>query len=137
MSLRAINPPELGQPKGWTNGFVAPPNSRILFVAGQTARDADGRIVDGDVAAQWQRALENVLSVVRAAGGAPEDVARMTVYVADVAAYRAAMKAIGAAWKQTMGRHWPAMAVLEVSGFVDEGAVVEIEATAVLGSEHG
>ena len=133
MPLDPINPPALGEPKGWTNGFLAPAGARVLFVAGQTARDGAGRIIDGGVAAQWDRSLENVLAVVAAAGGAATDIARMTVFVTDLDAYRAARREIGTVWKARMGRHYPAMSVVEVSGLVDDGAVVEIEATAVIG----
>lgn len=129
----AINPEALGErPRGWTNGMLAAAGGRLLFVAGQTARDESGRIVRGDIAAQWDRALANVLEVVHAAGGAPEHIGRMTVYVTDMEAYRAARSALGEVWRRHMGRHYPAMAVVQVAGLVDEGAVVEIEATAVL-----
>ena len=133
MPLDPINPPSLGEPRGWTNGFFAPAGARVLFVAGQTARGADGRIVDGGVARQWDRALANALAVVEAAGGGPTDVARMTVFVTDLVAYKAARREIGEVWKARMGAHYPAMSVVEVTGLVDDGAVVEIEATAVIG----
>lgn len=132
MSYHVINPEALGAPKGWNNGMLAPRGGRILFVAGQVATDASGRVVEGDMAAQWGRALENVLEVVRAAGGAPEDVGRMTIFVTDRAAYMAALKPLGKEWRRLMGRHYPAMAVVEVKGLVEDGAVVEIEATAVI-----
>lgn len=128
----AINPAALGQPRGWTNGMLAPERGRLLFVAGQTARDGSGAIVSDDVIAQWDQALANVLAVVRAAGGAPDQIGRMTVYVTDAARYREARKALRDVWRRHMGRHYPAMTVVEVAGLVDEGAVVEIEATAVL-----
>jgi enamine deaminase RidA (YjgF/YER057c/UK114 family) len=80
-----INPESLGAPKGYNNGMLAPAGGRVLFVAGQVAMDAEGRVIDGDMAAQWERALENVLAVVRAAGGGPADIGRMTVFVTDKA----------------------------------------------------
>ena len=132
MPFEIINPEELGAPKGWNNGMLAPTGGRVLFVAGQTARDVEGRIVDGGFVAQFERALENVLAVVRAAGGGPEHIGRMTVYVTDLAAYREALRPLGEAWRRRMGRHYPAMALVEVSALVDEGAMVEIEATAVV-----
>jgi len=132
MPFEIINPEELGAPKGWNNGMLAPTGGRVLFVAGQTARDAEGRIVDGGFVAQFERALENVLAVVRAAGGGPEHIGRMTVYVTDLAAYREALRPLGEAWRRRMGRHYPAMALVEVAALVDEGAMVEIEATAVV-----
>jgi enamine deaminase RidA (YjgF/YER057c/UK114 family) len=132
LSYEIINPEALGTPKGWNSGMLAPPGGRVLFVAGQVAMDAGGRVIEGDVPEQWRCALENVLAVVRAAGGTPEDIGRMTVYVTDRQAYLDALKPLGQVWRSLMGRHYPAMAVVEVSGLVEEGAVVEIEATAVI-----
>ena len=128
--LRAINPPALGEPRGWTNGVLA--NRHILFVAGQTARDASGRIVGETMSAQWDLALANVLMVLEAAKAKPRDIARMTVFVTDLDAYMREQKQIGEVWKERMGRYYPAMSVVEVRRLVDDGAVVEIEATAVL-----
>jgi enamine deaminase RidA (YjgF/YER057c/UK114 family) len=82
---------------------------------------------------QFAHALDKVLTVIRAAGGEPTDLARLTVYVTDLAAYRAGVKALGAAWRERFGRHYPAMALVEVKGLVDRGALVEMEATAVIG----
>lgn len=132
MAFEIINPESLGAPKGWNNGLLAPAGGRILFVAGQTARDAEGRIVPGDFVAQFERALQNVLAVVREAGGGPENVGRMTVFVTDRDTYLGSQKELGEVWRRHMGRHYPAMALVEVSALVDEGAVVEIEATAVV-----
>lgn len=135
MTLRPVDPEALGRPRGFRHGILAPPGGRLLFVAGQTAADTDGRIPPeaSDLAAQFGRALDRMLAVVREAGGAPEDVARLTIYVTDMDAYRAARGPIGEAYRARMGRHYPAMALVEVRRLVDEGAAVEIEATAVLG----
>jgi enamine deaminase RidA (YjgF/YER057c/UK114 family) len=127
-----INPESLGAPKGWNNGVLAPAGGRVLFVAGQVATDADGRIVAGDMAAQWERALENVLAVVRAAGGSALDIGRMTIYVTDRQAYLDARSKLRDVWRRQLGRHFPALALVEVKGLVEDGAVVEIEATAVI-----
>jgi enamine deaminase RidA (YjgF/YER057c/UK114 family) len=132
VSYDIFNPESLGEPRGWTNGMLAPAGGRVLFVAGQVAMDADGRVIDGDMAGQWERALENVLAVVRAAGGGPEDIGRMTIFVTDKEAYLSSRKALGGVWRRLMGRHYPAMAVVEVKGLVEQGAVVDIEATAVI-----
>ncbi len=132
MAFEIINPESLGEPKGWNNGLLAPVGGRILFVAGQTARDAEGRIVDGGFIPQFERALLNVLEVVRAAGGGPENIGRMTVFVTDRSTYLAQLKELGTVWRRHLGRHYPAMTLVEVSDLVDEGAVVEIEATAVV-----
>ncbi len=132
MSFDIINPESLGQPSGWNNGLVAPPGGRLLFVAGQAASDENGRIIDGDLVDQFARALDRILEVVSEAGGAPSDIGRMTVYVADLDAYLSGRERLGRAWRERLGRHYPAMALVEVSRLVDEGALVEIEATAVL-----
>ena len=132
MTFDIVNPGSLGEPRGWNNGMLAPPGGRVLYVAGQVATDATGRVIPGDMAAQWERALENVLAVVDAAGGGPEAIGRMTIFVTDREAYLAARKALGQVWRRLMGRHYPAMTVVEVNALVEDGAVVEIEATAVV-----
>ena len=132
MPLFPINPKSLGEPRGWTNGMQTHVGASILFVAGQTARDGAGRIVEGGLVDQWEQALANVLVVVEAAGGRPTDVARMTVFITDLKEYKSSLKQIGEVWKARMGRHYPAMSVVEVTGLVDDGAVIEIEATAVI-----
>jgi enamine deaminase RidA (YjgF/YER057c/UK114 family) len=131
-AFQIINPPELGEPKGWNNGLLAPAGGRILFVAGQTARDGEGRIVGGGFVAQWERTLENVLAVVRAAGGGPENLGRLTIYITDRNEYLSNLKPMGEAYRRLMGRHYPAIALVVVKELVDEGAVIEIEATAVV-----
>ena len=133
MSFEIINPESLGAPKGWSHGVLAPREGRLLFVAGQAGWESNAPGTPLDLAGQFARALDKVLEVVRAAGGTPADVARMTVYVTDLAAYRASLTALGEAWRARFGRYYPAMALLEVKGLVDRGAVVEIEATAVIG----
>jgi enamine deaminase RidA (YjgF/YER057c/UK114 family) len=132
MSFQIVNPPELGEPRGWNNGLLAPPGGRLLFVAGQTARDSEGRIVEGGFVSQFERALQNVVAVVRAAGGGPEQIGRLTLYVTDRDEYLANRKAMGEVYRRLMGQHYPAIALLVVAGLVDEGALIEIEATAVL-----
>jgi enamine deaminase RidA (YjgF/YER057c/UK114 family) len=132
--FEVINPEALGAPKGWNHGMLAPAGGRLLFVAGQTARDEKGRIIAADLVAQWERALSNVLAVVGAAGGGPEDIGRLTIFVTDRDAYLASLKPLGEMYRRLMGRHYPAMALVQVAGLVDEGAVVEIEATAVIGA---
>jgi enamine deaminase RidA (YjgF/YER057c/UK114 family) len=129
---RTITPEELGAPSGFSHGLLAERGGRVLFVAGQTGTGADGAVVGGGLAAQFGVALDRALAVVRAAGGGPEDVGRMTVFVTDMDAYRAARREIGAVWRARMGEHYPAMALVAVGELVDEGAMVEIEATAVI-----
>lgn len=131
MSHEIVNPEELGAPRGWNNGVLAPAGGRLLFVAGQDATGADGEVPSG-FPEQFGRALEKSLAVVRGAGGGPTDVTRITVFVTDVAAYRSSLKELGRVWRGHMGRHYPAMALVEVKGLVHPNAVVEIETTAVL-----
>ena len=132
MKFQIINPTSLGVPKGWNNGMFAPKDGRVLFIAGQIGRAENGQMVDGGFVAQLSQALQNVITVVREAGGQPEDIGQMTIYVADLDAYRTNLKLLGGAWRKLMGKHYPAMALVEVSRLVDEGALVEIQATAVI-----
>ena len=138
MSRRAmiVNPAELGAPKGYSNGIVAPAGSRLLFVAGQIGWDEKRRLAAGDFVAQFDRALANALAVVRAAGGQPEHVVRLTVYVVDKTSYLRSLSKIGEVYRGRMGRHFPAMAWVEVAGLVESAAMVEIEATAALPPEE-
>ena len=135
MTHTIINPEALGAPRGWNHGVLGPAGGRLLFVAGQDATGDDG-VPEGFVA-QFARALEKSLAVIREAGGGPADVARLTIYVTDLAAYRESKEPLGEAYRELMGRHFPAMALVEVTGLVDPNAVIEIEATAVLGGEGG
>lgn len=137
MTFDVVRPPGLMTPSGFNHGMLAAPGGRILFVAGQAPTDATGRVVAGGFAAQFGRALRNCIEVVRAAGGKPEDVGRFTIFVKDMTAYRAARRDLAAVWRDVMGRHYPAVALLEVKDLVDEGALVEIEATAVIAGGEG
>lgn len=127
----AINPETLAPARGYSNGLVLGPG-RILFVAGQIGWDREGRLVSDVFSAQFAQALENVVAVVRAAGGQPEHIGRLTIYVTNKQRYLAELKAVGAAYRERMGKHYPAMALVEVQDLLEEGALVEIEATAVL-----
>lgn len=126
-----IAPGSLAPARGYSNGIVLS-GTRTLFVAGQVGWDREAKIVSSDLTAQFAQALDNVLAVVREAGGAPEHIGRLTIYVTDKQRYLTATKAIGAAYRERMGRHYPAMALVEVKDLLEEGALVEIEATAVL-----
>jgi enamine deaminase RidA (YjgF/YER057c/UK114 family) len=132
MKFEVINPEALGAPKGWNNGLLAPKEGRLLFIAGQAGWEEEARGEPPDFAGQFARAMDKVLAVVRGAGGEPDDLARVTIYVTDLALYRASTKALGEAWRARLGKHYPAVALVEVSGLVDRGATVEIEATAVI-----
>ena len=131
--LAIINPEELGAPRGWNNGMLAQAGGRVLFIAGQTARDGSGQVQAADFVSQFDRALGNVLAVLREASGEPGHIGRFTIYVTDMAQYRAGLKQVGEVYRRRMGTHFPAMALVEVTSLVDRQAVVEIEATAVLG----
>lgn len=137
MSFEIINPDELGPPKGWNNGMLAPAGGRILFVAGQVGSDQTGQVEPSGFVEQFGRALENVLTVVRNAGAGPEAIGRLTIYVTDREEYLASRKPLGETYRTLMGSHYPAIALVEVAGLVEDNAVVEIEATAVLSEKGG
>jgi len=128
--LTFVNPEGYLPPKGYSNGALV--SGPTLFVAGQVGWNARCEFETDDLAEQFAQALDNVLAVVRAAGGGPTDLAKMTVYVTDLDAYRGSLKAIGQAWRARLGKHFPAMALLGVAGLVEPRAKVEIEAVAVL-----
>ncbi|MDP6537940.1 MAG: RidA family protein [Planctomycetota bacterium] len=133
MSGRVIQPEGWDAPSGYANGILVEPGAKLLFVAGQVAWDERKQLVgEEDFVAQFAQALSNVVAVVRAAGGEPDDIARMLVMVTDKQAYLANLPALGAAWRECMGRHFPAMALVQVAGLVEEGALLEIEATAAI-----
>jgi enamine deaminase RidA (YjgF/YER057c/UK114 family) len=125
-----IHPAGWARPRGYSNGVIA--SGRVLAIAGQVAWDAEQRIVPGDFAAQFARALENVVEVVRAAGGAPEHLVRLTLLFVDKQEYLGAQKALGAEYRRIMGRHYPAMTAVEVKGLIEPGARIEIEGLAIL-----
>ncbi len=132
MAPEIVNPESLGAPRGFSHGILAPRKGRLLFVAGQAGweNDAPGR--PPGFAEQFARALDKVLAVVGAAEGSPSDVVRMTCYVTDLEAYRSSLRSLAEVWRPRFGRYYPAMALVEVRGLMDRGALVEIEATAVV-----
>ena len=132
MTFEIFNPESLGKPSGWSNGLLAPAGSRLLFVAGQAGSDETGAIVSDDFVDQFDAALARAITVVEEVGGGPENIARLTIFVTDMAEYRASLKPLGERYRQRMGRHYPAMALVAVSEMVDPRAKVEIEATAVI-----
>ncbi|MEV4923243.1 RidA family protein [Streptomyces roseoverticillatus] len=129
--LRRIDPPELSPPTGFSHA-VTITGGRLVFLAGQTALDAAGRVVPGGLPEQFERALSNLLSALRAAGGGPEHLARVTVYATDVAGYRAHARELGGIWRRLAGRDYPAMAVVGVVRLWDEEALVELDGVAML-----
>ena len=131
MRMTFINPEAFGVPRGYNNGVLID-GGRLLFIAGQIAWDGEQRIVSDDFSEQFAQALANVIAVVRAAGGQPDNIAQMRVYVTDKQAYTANLKQVGAVYRGLMGRHYPAMALVEVVALVEDLAKVEIEAVACL-----
>jgi len=132
MSLVPINPEALGAPRGYSNGMLAPPGGRLLAVAGQVGWDAEQKIVSDAFPAQFGQALANVVAVVHEAGGKPEHIAQLTIFVTDHREYMATAKEVGAEYRRLMGRHFPAMALVEVKALLEERAKVEIQALAWL-----
>ena len=129
--MEKIHPKGWAKAKGYANGMLVPAGARWLHVAGQIAWDGDQNLVgEGDFGAQFAQALANVVAVVEEAGGAPTDIVSMTVYVTDKHAYLDDLKAIGQGWKEILGRHYPAMALVQVADLLEEGAMVEMEARA-------
>ena len=129
-AVEIINPDALGAPRGYSNGVKA--RGSLLAIAGQVAWDHEQRIVSDNFAEQFAQALENFVTVVRAAGGQPEDVIQMRLFVTDKREYASQLKAIGATYRQRMGRHYPAMTLVEVKGLLEDGAKIEIEGLAVI-----
>jgi enamine deaminase RidA (YjgF/YER057c/UK114 family) len=133
MSFTLINPDSLGAPRGYSNGVLTEAGGRLLFIAGQIAWDQQQRIVSEDIVEQFDRALANVIAVVSEAGGQPEQIARLVIYVTDKEEYKERMKEIGERYRARMSKHFPAMVLVEVTGLLEDRAKVEIEAVAVLG----
>lgn len=133
MNMETVQPDGWKAPRGYANGIAVTGAGKLVFVAGQIAWDAQQTLVGGtDMAAQFAQALRNVVAVVRAAGGEPQHVVRMTCYVTDKDAYLRATREIGIHWREILGKHFPAMALVEVAGLLETGALVEIEATAAI-----
>ena len=128
--MRALQPPGWPRARGYAHGIEA--SGRLVFVAGQIGWDETGAFPAADLAGQVRQTLANVVAVLAEAGAGPEHVVRLTWYVVDREEYLASQKEIGAAYREVMGRHFPAMAVVEVTALVESSALVEIEATAVL-----
>ncbi len=130
--MMPINPVSLGAPRGYSNGMLAPAGGRVLFVAGQVGWDERQNVVEGGFAEQFAQALRNVVAVVREAGGGPADLGNLTIFVIDHREYLAVAKEIGLAYREIMGHHYPAMALITIRGLLEEGARVEIQGMAVI-----
>jgi len=128
--MQLLQPPGWAPAKGYANGVVA--SGRIVFVAGQVGWNAQQRFEAADFIGQARQALLNIVAVLAEAGARPEHIARMTWYVTDKREYLASLKALGAVYREVIGAHYPAMSAVAVAGLVEEGARLEIEATAVI-----
>ena len=132
MSLKFINPASLGPPLGYSNGVLTEPGVRLLFIAGQLGWNEQHEIISADFVEQFDRALANVVAIVTEAGGRPEQIARLIMYVTNKNEYDARTREIGDRYRTHMGKHFPAMVLVEVKSLLDDEAMVEIEATAAL-----
>jgi enamine deaminase RidA (YjgF/YER057c/UK114 family) len=133
VSIERINPEDLPRPSGFSHA-VAATGGHLVFLAGQTGYGIDGQIVPGGTVPQFERALGNLLTALRAAGGEPRDLVTLTIYSVDLADYRAQGREIGEVWQRLCGRDYPAMAAVGVSRLWDTDALVEVQGTAVVGA---
>ena len=129
-AMQILQPPGWARAKGFSNGIVA--NGKLVFIAGQVGWTGEGEWKARDFAGQFRQALANILEVLAQANGKPEHIVRLTWYVLDKKEYLASLKAVGQAYRELMGKHYPTMAVVQVSGLVEDEARLEIEATAVV-----
>ena len=132
MSFKLINPEALGAPSGYSHGVLVEGGGKLLFIAGQIAWDQDQKIVSDDFVEQFDKALANVITVVKAAGGESSNIVRVVVYVTNKHEYLAQTKAVGERYRKHMRKHFPAMVLVEVASLLDDAAKVEIEAMAVI-----
>jgi enamine deaminase RidA (YjgF/YER057c/UK114 family) len=128
--MQTLQPPGWARPRGFANGVAA--SGTLVFIAGQVGWTGQGEWRERSFAGQFRQALENIVAVLREANGRPEHIVRLTWYVLDKKEYLAALKEVGAAYRELMGNHYPTMAVVQVSGLVEDQARLEIEATAVI-----
>ena len=130
MTVERINPDSLAKPSGFSHATVA--EGRVVSLAGQTGMDPQGRIVAGGVVAQFEAALGNLLTALAAAGGRPDQLVSLTIYIVDMPDYRANSRAIGEVWRRLVGSDYPASAGIGVTRLWDEEALVELQGTAVI-----
>ncbi len=131
MTQRVLHPEGWPRPRGYANG-VSVAGGRTIYVAGQIGWDTEGRLVPGGLVPQARKALENIAAVLACDGATVAHIVRLTWYLTDMADYRASGLALGVAYRQVMGKHFPAMTAVAVTGLAEPGALVEIEATAVV-----
>ena len=128
--MKILQPPSWARPKGFSNGVAA--KGQTIFVSGMVGWDAEGKFVSNEFVGQARQALKNIVEVLAEAKAKPEHITRMTWYVIDKAEYLAASKELGAAYREVIGGHYPAMTAVEVAGLIEDQAKVEIEVTAVI-----
>src|SRR5580704_13459296 len=126
-----VTPSFFPKPRGYSNGMLVPAG-RTLYISGQIAWDKDAHIVSADFATQFMQALDNVIAVVREAGGGTEHIVKLLAFVTDLDQYRAAQRTLGDGWRSRMGKYYPAMSLVKVAGLLEPGALVEIEGVAML-----
>jgi len=131
MAFTLINPPSLGPPSGYSNGVLVD-GGKLLFIAGQIASDENHQIVSDDFVEQFDKALQNVIAVLKAAGGEANHIVRLVIYVTNKDEYRERTREVGERYRKHMDKHFPAMVLVQVAGLLDDAAKVEIEGTAVL-----
>ncbi len=129
--MRVLLPEGWAPPQGYANGIEVPAG-RIVFVAGQVGWDAQQHFASEEIAPQFAQALDNILAILREAGGEPQHICRITAFCCDKAKYLAARRELGAIWRSRMGRHYPAMSMIFVADLLDRPGVIELEATAVI-----
>jgi enamine deaminase RidA (YjgF/YER057c/UK114 family) len=132
LAFTLINPEALGAPSGYSNGLLVDGGGKLLFIAGQIAWDQDQKIVDDDFVEQFDKALSNVITVLRAAGGEPNNIVRLVIYVTNKIEYRERTREVGERYRKHLGKHFPAMVLVQVAGLLDDRAKVEIEGMAVI-----
>jgi enamine deaminase RidA (YjgF/YER057c/UK114 family) len=132
MAFTLINPEALGTPSGYSNGLLVDGGGKLLFIAGQIAWDQDQKIVDDDFVEQFDKSLSNVITVLRAAGGEPNNIVRLVIYVTNKIEYRERSREVGERYRKHLGKHFPAMVLIQVAGLLDDRAKVEIEGMAVI-----
>lgn len=128
--MQILQPPDWAKPRGYSNGIVA--SGRTVFLAGQFGCNAEGKFDTGDFAGQARQSFRNIVAILAEAGAGPEHICRLNWYVADRKEYIGALREVGAAYREIIGKHYPVMTALEVGGFMDDGARLEIEVTAMI-----
>jgi enamine deaminase RidA (YjgF/YER057c/UK114 family) len=132
MAFTLINPEALGAPSGYANGLLVDGGGKLLFIAGQIAWDQNQKIVSDDFVEQFDKALSNVIAVLRAADGEPNNIVRLVIYVTNKIEYRERTREVGERYRKHLGKHFPAMVLVQVAGLLDDRAKVEIEGMAVI-----